>query len=735
MPNLASLVALIAIISVVAPETPAHDASATRVRRESPLVPALDSARGATCTGDFDQMAALLRTDYAGYTDKVRGRGEALDSLTRTIAAAAALTTDPTSCNALMIRWLTFFHDKHLGLESGGPPRSLAERVTGAPATSPELRPSLAFLNDSTAFLRVPTFELGYKPLIDSVIASARTQLAATPKLLIDIRGNGGGGDASYDEILPLLATGPIHVVGADVLATPDNIAYYRAALDISALPAATWALVRAAVARMTQHPGRFVALDDDTTITFARIYPGIRRVGILIDDQVGSSAEQFLLAARQSRKVLLFGRTRSAGADDYANVRPVTLPSGTRVVRIPTSRTRRTGAARVDPNGIAPDVLIPRDASDAVAYVRGLLTGGVAKPLGALSGRDAPPAPSPIRPHRMVYEPISSRFGRMNALGDSAVRTLAVYLPPDYDLEPTRRFPVLYLLQSGRMSNFAWMDGTFRDAAAPNDSARGLHVQVAMDTLIRQGKVPEMIVVMPDGSDALGASWYANSPASGFWEDYLLREIVPHVDSAYRTIPNRASRGIAGHSLGGFGAMRLAMRHPDVFGAVYAMSPCCLAWEGELGFTSPVWRQVLSVTSPAKADTLSAAPWALYTAALAFSPDTARHPLLVDWPVQVSDGNVSPVSPAAASWLAASPVATVGRYAPALRTLRGIGAEAGDQDQFPHIPRTVREFADSLERLGIPHTYTTFKGGHEDQLPERVTGVMLPFMGRVLVH
>ena len=103
------------------------------------------------------------------------------------------------------------------------------------------------------------------------------------------------------------------------------------------------------------------------------------------------------------------------------------------------------------------------------------------------------------------------------------------------------------------------------------------------MDKAIAGGLKP-MIVVMPDARTRAGGSFYVNSSADGRWEDFITHDLVQSIDSRFRTLPgDRRHRAIAGHSMGGYGALYLAFRHPDVFGSVYALSPCCLEFVGDL--------------------------------------------------------------------------------------------------------------------------------------------------------
>jgi S-formylglutathione hydrolase len=324
--------------------------------------------------------------------------------------------------------------------------------------------------------------------------------------------------------------------------------------------------------------------------------------------------------------------------------------------------------------------------------------------------------SPRPVAPGTVVRSTAEERTGPLitdtllapslqrNLAGDSGTREVVVYLPPGYEQDHVRRYPTVYLLHGGRMSNRAWAGGGgYREWP---DSAQALSVPRMMDSLVTAGVVHPMILVMPDMRDRFDGSWYTNSPVTGNWEDYLTRDLVDYVDAHYRTIRDAAARGITGHSLGGFGAIRTAMRHPETFGAVYALSPCCLGLRGELGLESPEWRRTLQLAE--QGDPLAfkndRGPfrWAFHTASLAFTPDSANPPLHVSWPVAVRGDSVVPVEPIASRWLANAPLSMARRYAPQLRQLRGIAFDNGTHEPLPHIARDTRALADTLARLGI---------------------------------
>jgi Peptidase family S41 len=328
------------------------------------------------CAADFERLVAVAERDYAGYQTAAQLRPAALAAVTVTQRRAAAdAPTDSPACEAALTRWLAFFRDGHLHLVPAAPPeRGLTGTAPIGPIELDPARPSLEVLDSATLLLRIPSFELTYKLAIDSLLAASDARLARVPVLIIDVRGNGGGGDAAFAGIIPLLYTGPIRVVGADAWASSANTAYFRDILAIPELPESVRALVRHLVAEMERHPNRFVPIERDTVLRVTAQRAAPRTVAVLYNRGSGSTTEEFLLQARQSRKAVLFSQERSAGALDYANVRQVPLPSGRWQLQFGTSRSRRLPTHPVDPFGLAPTVRIPSGFRDEVAYVRGYL-------------------------------------------------------------------------------------------------------------------------------------------------------------------------------------------------------------------------------------------------------------------------------------------------------------------------------------------------------------------------
>ena len=148
--------------------------------------------------------------------------------------------------------------------------------------------------------------------------------------------------------------------------------------------------------------------------------------------------------------------------------------------------------------------------------------------------------------------------------LKDEAVdRDVIVFLPPSYQKDSKRRYPVVYALHGY--------------SSAPTSGRHEIHVPQTIEGAFAQGS-QEMIVVLPDSKTIYNGSMYSSSQTTGDFEKFIYHDVVAYIDAHYRTIPDRQSRGLAGHSMGGYGASRIGMKHPEVFGALYIMSPCCMS-------------------------------------------------------------------------------------------------------------------------------------------------------------
>jgi len=141
------------------------------------------------------------------------------------------------------------------------------------------------------------------------------------------------------------------------------------------------------------------------------------------------------------------------------------------------------------------------------------------------------------------------------------------IYLPPGYNdpANANRRYPAVYLLHGA--------PGNYRDWAGAGAGATA-------DALISTGRIPPMILVMPEGKGSLtvDSEWANGAPPAPQAESYLVQEVVPYIDAHYRTIADQAHRAVGGLSSGGYGGVNITLHHPDVFGTALSLSGNYLA-------------------------------------------------------------------------------------------------------------------------------------------------------------
>jgi S-formylglutathione hydrolase FrmB len=305
------------------------------------------------------------------------------------------------------------------------------------------------------------------------------------------------------------------------------------------------------------------------------------------------------------------------------------------------------------------------------------------------------------------------------NRLGDPARRPALVYLPPGYATSG-RRYPVVYALHGFDATPRAYESGRVR-------------LRTVMDSLIAAGAARPVIVVVPDAFNAYGGAFYTNSPVAGNWADFVARDLPAHMDRRYRTQARAASRGIFGHSMGGFGALTLAARHPDVFGAVYAASPCCFG-PRMMDDLARRWPEVLA--DPAGAARGGFYPRLLLALATAHTPAPGTPPPSVTFPVRLDAGGALVlVEPAHSRWTALTPTTLVRDHAAGLRRLRGIRFDVGTADGFTHILPNLRELSAALDSAGIRHTFQPYAGDHVSGLGPRFSTEVIPFFSATLQH
>ena len=269
-------------------------------------------------------------------------------------------------------------------------------------------------------------------------------------------------------------------------------------------------------------------------------------------------------------------------------------------------------------------------------------------------------PAPAA---HKGKFERIKVHGASLegNLSGDSADRDVSIYLPPSYGTSGARRYPVLYMLHGYTDSDERWF------------GLRGQHfinVPTAVDKAWAAGSA-EMIIVMPNSYTKFAGSMYSNSVATGDWEAFVARDLVAYVDSHYRTIARREARGLAGHSMGGYGTIRIGMKYPQVFVAMYAQSPCCMA--ANLNPSPEAMGQAAAITTAEQFDKAGFGTKAMLASAAAWAPNPKNPPFFLDLPVQ--DGK--PVPEVIAKWAANAPLSMVHQYISQIKTYKGVAFDA----------------------------------------------------------
>lgn len=234
-------------------------------------------------------------------------------------------------------------------------------------------------LNKKTTLLRIPSFNGALKSVIDSVINANKSTILKTPNLIIDIRNNGGGSDRSYGELLPLIYTNPIRTVGVELLSTKLNnqrmLNFVNDPKYKFSEKEKKWA--KESYDKLSEKMGEFVSLNEhNVSVTkFDKIHKYPENVGIIINENNGSTAEQFLLAAKQSKKVKLFGTT-TYGVLDISNMYFVKSPCKNLQLGYSLSRSMRIPEMTIDGKGIQPDYYIDKEVPkyNWIKYVTGVL-------------------------------------------------------------------------------------------------------------------------------------------------------------------------------------------------------------------------------------------------------------------------------------------------------------------------------------------------------------------------
>jgi S-formylglutathione hydrolase len=336
---------------------------------------------------------------------------------------------------------------------------------------------------------------------------------------------------------------------------------------------------------------------------------------------------------------------------------------------------------------------------------------------------------PTPEFP-RTDYANITAPALANNLLGELPEHDLLIYLPASYT-ETKKHYPVVYYLLDFGLR--------VRDVTLPPES-----IKKDVDF----GLTKETILVIVSGANSLGGSFYVNSPITGNWDDYVAQDVVRYVDEHYRSISSPASRGISGYVTGGFGALSVAMRHPDVFGAVYSISPTLFDDNGLAA--SPMFsvqrtidamldlkaRELpLSVTEGIS-DMQHTKDDIRFSLAYGttFAPNPGKPPYM-DYPYYRQNGRVFRDEDIWKRWdtgFGALPE-KVQLYKANLRKLNSITLACGDHPPYLWILPGCKYFSAQLTAAGITHQSVGFPGGLEPDLEQGIRAFILPFFSEKL--
>lgn len=335
--------------------------------------------------------------------------------------------------------------------------------------------------------------------------------------------------------------------------------------------------------------------------------------------------------------------------------------------------------------------------------------------PLTCRSGAQVrtavPPVVPGVKPVTLEHMKVHGTSLEGNLEGDAVDRDVFVFLPPGYAQHKSRRYPVVYALHGFSIGAEQW--------------THEIHVPQTIEGAFALG-AKEMIVVLPDSKTIHNGSMYSSSVTTGDFERFIAHDLVAYVDSHYRTIPNRVSRGLVGHSMGGYGAARIGMKYPDVFGSLYIMSPCCLSARQPGPRAADLEKAVQQVNSVSDMAGLPFGIQAQLASAAAWSPDPKNPPLFVDLPTK--NGEIQP--DVVAKWAANAPLAFVDQYIGNLRQYRAISMDVGDEDG---LRVDAAKLHDVLDRYNIPNGFEIYHGTHTSAVADRFQNHVMKFFSDTL--
>lgn len=297
------------------------------------------------------------------------------------------------------------------------------------------------------------------------------------------------------------------------------------------------------------------------------------------------------------------------------------------------------------------------------------------------------------------------------NDFGENPYRAVSVYLPPGYQ-DSDQRYPVIYFLH-----------GFMGDNKMLSPMAE------LLDFAIATGKIRPFIMVIPNQKTTYEGSFYSNSELYGNWEDFTAYDLTEYMDKNFRTIASKDSRGITGHSMGGYGALKIAMHHPELFSSVYALSPGALTIVREYGPNSSTFKELSAIKTQ---EELNRSYFGRVMVAFgkSWSPNPDKPPFYCDLPFEYHGDELVVNQAALEKWYDNMPLHMIDDNLDNLNKLKAIkldwGRNAGDRFTIQ-----CEMFSQRLENVGIAHFAEEYIGTHGNNIytkDGRVPNQMLPF-------
>jgi pimeloyl-ACP methyl ester carboxylesterase len=323
------------------------------------------------------------------------------------------------------------------------------------------------------------------------------------------------------------------------------------------------------------------------------------------------------------------------------------------------------------------------------------------------------------LRRGRVTYREFISKSISGNSAGEDSKRRISIYLPKGYE-RGSQRYPVIYFLH-----------GFHGDEGDINERK----LDELLDAAIADQRIKPVILVVPGSATKYGGSFYSNSTFTGHWADYIGLDVVQYVDQNFRTIPEKNSRGLAGHSMGGNGALKIGMLFPGVFGSIYALSPSVLDWGAELTVNHPGF-QVIQTAKNLEEISQDIYAHIFLDLGRTYSPNPDKPPHYANLPAEYKGDLLIINDSVVSQWEANFPLRMLDRHIESIKGLKGLKIDWGRDDLSEHIPFTCKLFSKKLKEYGVVHEAEEYAGGHGEKVAGesgRFNMELIPFFARHL--